>query len=368
MKKLLWWIVVIIAAILVITYAKSNKSNSGSSASTFKIALSAALTGPAAFAGENYLNGLHAAQKKINADGGINGKPIEFLIEDNKYEAATGLSAYQKLVTQKPDVFIQTGSPAVAAVSPVAEKDGQPIFVAVNFADVSQNHLAVSFYPTTHDDSVATVSDLKLNKISKIALLYLNGEYPVAQAKSLKAVLAEQGINVVGEEMFLNGTSDYSTPLAKIIATKPQAIYTIGINVTPIIKQFKTYKTDIAIYTNNVSVSGNLIFADKDTFDGVHLTGYKSTIPGTDQYIKIRQEIPTASATNTLGYSAAAYDDLMAIRAIMAKDPDPKKLAQTFAALGKFDGINGGYDFTSRSVGMPLYPVIFKNGVLTEVK
>jgi ABC-type branched-subunit amino acid transport system substrate-binding protein len=168
--------------------------------------------------------------------------------------------------------------------------------------------------------------------------------------------------------MYLSGNSDFSTPLTKIVATRPQALYIVGVNVTPIIRQFKTYRTGVAIYTNNVPVSGNLIFTDTVAFDGVHLTGFKSTIPGTDQYIRIRQEIPTANATNTLGYSAAAYDDLMAIRAIMTKDPDPKNFVKTFTTLGSFDGINGGYNFTGKFVSMPLYPVVFKNGVLYEVK
>ncbi|MFA6554662.1 MAG: ABC transporter substrate-binding protein [Candidatus Paceibacterota bacterium] len=367
-NKIFIWIgviVVIFVVVLVVILSSGNNSN----AKTIKIGVSAAMTGSAAYIGESYTTGLKAAQQEINAQGGINGKPVELLIEDNKNDAQEGITVFRKLELQKPDLFITTMSTPSVPVSPLVQQSGIPLFVSVVFADiVSKNENSISFFPTPNNDAHATVQDMVINHVNKIGVLYLNSEYGQAGLASFLKEAAQNNISVISQEAFLNGVTDYSTPLAKVLATKPQAVYIIAVASTPVIKQVKVMNSSVVIYTNLLPVFGNLVNQDKSTFEGVHLTASPVSIPGTAEYNQIRNQLKGVDPANTLGYTAIGYDNLYSIKAVLTKDPNVKNFVQTFSQIGPFGGIGGSFVLDSRDVGMVLYPVIFKNGVIQEVK
>lgn len=336
---------------------------------TVTIGVSLPLTGSLAFAGEGYKMGLEAAKRKIDAEGGINGKKLKLVYEDNAYDPKISLSTFEKLRTAGSDIYLITGSVPTSAVSPVAEQAGVPMFDSMSFSNTQAKFQhQVSFYPTAPEDIKATVKTMAANKVSKVAVVYLNSDYGLAMMESFRKMAGEKGIQIVYEDKFLGSDTNFQTQLSKAIAAKPQAIFVVAINSLPVVKQLKTFKSGIAIYTNNPATSGSLIYKDKDAFDGVYATAFKTAIPGTPEFAKIRTEVGTSSPADTFGYTAAAYDNLMAIAAVLKKNPDPKQFVQAFASYGPFAGINGTFDLTSRDVSIPLYPVYFKDGVLSEVK
>mgnify|MGYP001560938436 CR=1 FL=1 len=363
-KTILWIVGIVI--IVAVAIAATRDSND---AKTIKIGVSVAMTGSAAYIGESYTTGLKAAQKEINAQGGINGKSIELLIEDNKNNAQEGITVFRKLELQKPDLFITTMSTPSIPISPLVKQAGIPLFVSVVFADItSKNENSVSFFPTPDNDARATIQDMVINHVNKVGVLYLNSEYGQASLTSFLKEAKQNNISVISKEAFLNGITDYSTPLAKVLATKPQAIYIIAVASTPIIKQAKTMNSSVVIYANLLPIFGNLVNQDKSTFEGVHLTASTVSIPGTTEYNQIRNQLKDVDPTNTLGYAAVGYDNLYSIKAVLTKDPNTKDFVQTFSRFGPFSGIGGSFILDSRNVGMVLYPVIFKNGVIQEVK
>ena len=360
---------VIVLALVVWGIAANVGRKSEQAKDSFTIGVSTPLTGPIAFAGESYKKGLEAAAKKINTAGGVNGKPVSFVYEDNANEAKMGLSSFDKLRADNVDMYLITGSVPSAAISPVADQAGIPLFVSMSFSNTQakfQNQ--VSFYPTALGDAQVTVATMVANKVSKVAVMYLNTDYGQAVLSAFKSLAASKGIIVVSEDSFLASYTDFKTQISKALAAKPQAVFVVAINSLPVIKQLKATKTPIAIYTNNPAVSGSLIYKDLATFEGVYLTGYKSTIPGTTEYAKIRSEVGTSSPNDTMGYTAAGYDNAMAIAAVLAKNPNPGDFVKSFSTYGSFVGINGVYDLSSRDISIPLYPVVFKNGTLQEVK
>src|SRR5215218_376691 len=62
------------------------------------------LTGPTAGVQTPFLHGIETQVKKANSAGGVNGRRINLLTEDEKYEVEAGLAAYKKLVSQTPVV------------------------------------------------------------------------------------------------------------------------------------------------------------------------------------------------------------------------------------------------------------------------
>ncbi len=171
-------------------------------------------------------------------------------------------------------------------------------------------------------------------------------------------------------ESYLGVTDDYSTPVIKLLATHPDAIYVIAINASPVIDYIKTQKNYPTIYSNLLPVFGNLVYKSPKTYEGVHLTAAAVSIPGTPEYTSFRETVKGSIDLNgnALGYASVGYDNLHALADILKKDPNPQDLVQTFSTFGTYKGVNGTFDLTGRVVGMPMTPVIFKNGEIVEVK
>ncbi|MDD5148787.1 MAG: ABC transporter substrate-binding protein [Candidatus ainarchaeum sp.] len=337
---------------------------------TVKIGALVDLTGSGAFIGNSYLDGLKIAQQEINNSGGINGVKIELIVEDNKNLATEGITAFNTVKLKNPEIIISTMSVPTVAISPLA-KQGTPLFVSLVFADVvSKNENSASFFSRAEDDAKASIADMDIGSIKKAAVLYINNEYGKASAEAFVKEAKMHGIEIISEETFLGEANDFSTPLLKLLESKPEAIYIAALNSIPIISQIKTRQDYPKIYTNMIPVCGNLIYKSPEIFNNVHLTALKVSIENSGQYSEFREKAKNQVNLegNSLGYTAVAYDNLHAIADILSKNNDPVQFVKTFSTYGQFQGITGSYDFLNRDIGMALYPVVFKDGKIQEVK
>jgi branched-chain amino acid transport system substrate-binding protein len=367
-KKTILGVVVVVIVILITVLVSGGSDRA--SGETVKIGVSLPLTGSSAFIGESINSGLQAALKDINSNGGIDGKMVELMIEDNKNLGPEGVSAFKALQLRNPSLVITTMSTPSVPLSVFAKDTGIPILATAVFADIlSKNENAVSFFPTAQDDAIGTVEDLIKNRVSKVAVIYLNSEYGLAQLKAFTQETQKNGISIVASEAFLGDTTDFATPVAKALSTKTDAVYVIAINSVPVINQIKNTKKDITIYSNLIPLFGNLIYKSPQTFEGVHLTAPRVSIPGTPEYVSFRTKLNMdLNSKDTLGYAAVAYDDLKLIAEILNKDSDSKQFVKNFSGYGDFKGVSGDFSISGRNVGVKVYPVVIKDGIIQEVK
>jgi branched-chain amino acid transport system substrate-binding protein len=361
------FIFVIFAFAFVVIYNSAQNSSKEKAI----IGVSTALSGSAAFIGSSYVQGLEIAKREINENGGINGKKIELIIEDNKNEAQEGIKAFQKLKLNNPNLIISTHSVPSVPISYLADETNMPLFFSVVFADVlSNNKNSVSFFPTPADDASASVEDMKISKIKDVGVLYLNSEYGVAGAEAFINKASMNGISIKSKENFNGQENDFQTPLTKIISKNPQAIYIVGINIAPIIREAKLRYKGL-IYTNLIPAFGGLIYKEPNIYEGVHLTVSKALVPGTAEYNLFLNKIKSANLSfaenNGVGYATIGYDNLNLIAEILKKNKKPSEFVGTFATFGKFDGIDGNYNLSQRRVGMCLYPAVMENKTIVII-
>ena len=104
----------------------------GVTAKEVSIGVIADLTGPTAAVQVPFTEGIKTQVEAVNKAGGVNGRTIKLLMEDEKYEVPTGLAAYKKLVSQTPALGIiglNNSSLQVAAIKQV-ETNKVPVFGA----------------------------------------------------------------------------------------------------------------------------------------------------------------------------------------------------------------------------------------------
>ena len=209
---------------------KSTTSEEMSEKETIKIGVSAALTGEVSIWGQNGLAGILLATEETNKDGGVNGKRIEIIPEDDKSLPAEAANAFNKLVNiDKVTAIIgASGSGASASAVAVAQNASLPFVIA--FA--SAPHLTMTgdyiFRVTPSDAFQGKYSaEFVYNemKAKKVALIYVKNDW----GEGVQKVFKKRFIELGGEIVYLSGVlptdNDFRTEIAKVKKSDAELLY-----------------------------------------------------------------------------------------------------------------------------------------------
>jgi branched-chain amino acid transport system substrate-binding protein len=200
---------------------------------TIKIGVPVPLSGSSANAGTDILNGAKLAADKINAGGGVLGKKIELIPEDDACDAQTAVQAAQKLIdagvvavaggycssAALPELTAlhRAGIPYVldASTNPqLTEKGWDNVFRTIG-RDDEQGPFAANFMKNfLHAKHVAVIND--------------NTTYSKGLADNTVAALKKEGIDVVYANAITPGQMDYSPTITRVNSLKPDVIYYTG--------------------------------------------------------------------------------------------------------------------------------------------
>ncbi len=197
---------------------------------TIKIGCLAPLTGEVSVYGIATSNGVKMAVEELNAQGGINGKKIELLIEDEKGDPTEAVNAYNKLMDAGVVAIIGdvTSKPCIA-VAEVAAEDNMPMLTATGTAaeitTIGKNVFRTCFMDPFQGQIMATFAADNLGA-KKVAAMYDTGsDYSQGLADSFKAQAEAKKLEMTAFEGYGAADTDFTSILNKIIATNPDAIF-----------------------------------------------------------------------------------------------------------------------------------------------
>ncbi|MCY4417001.1 MAG: ABC transporter substrate-binding protein [Chloroflexi bacterium] len=238
----------------------------GSSADTdqptpYRIGVMESLTG----VGETY--GTVASQAKqmaadeINAAGGINGRPLQLVVEDSQCSAQGAVAAYTKL-TDVDGVRIILGtscSSAMLGAAPLAEADGVILFSGL----ASNSDIAKAgdyIFRTQISDiqvGIDTGNLLWADGIRSLATITESTDYAEGVRRTSVAQFEKRGGEVVAEEYYASDITDFRTQLSKLFDADPDALHLAPQSefaAGTIIKQARELGYSGPIYAETVSV------------------------------------------------------------------------------------------------------------------
>ncbi len=229
MKK--FYGIISIIAILLLTACGGNQSNGNGDTSdgvvSAQIGVIAYLTGPGAAYGEAITNGFNLALEEINAKGEVS---IELLIEDSAGKQEQALSSAQKLMNSNNVVAIlgPTLSTEMQVVGPEADINGVPIMGTSNTA-AGIPQIGEYVFRNSIPESLAIPASVKaaVDKfgVKNVAILYGNDDvFTKSGYDTMKQVATDMGLEILTEESFQKGQSDYKAMLTKIKSMKPDLI------------------------------------------------------------------------------------------------------------------------------------------------
>jgi branched-chain amino acid transport system substrate-binding protein len=235
---------------------------------TIKIGVTQPLTGAVAAAGNYVVQGAKVAVEQINAAGGVLGKKIELIIEDNKSNPTEAVATVEKLIVKDkvPVILGAWSSTFTLAVMPKLEEYKVPMVVETSSSGkitTSGNPYIFRISPTSEMEAKAFQPLVAKIGIKKADFLYTNNDFGIGSGAEYAKMLKASGVTIgVMETMDPKGT-DFSAQLAKIKASGGDTIFvtTAVEQVTLILKQAKDQQITARIITAGGSNSPDQLIA-----------------------------------------------------------------------------------------------------------
>lgn len=201
-------------------------------AEVIKIGVNQPLTGAVAASGTYVVNGARIAADEINAKGGVNGKKIELVIEDNKSNPTEAANAAEKLIVRDkvPVMLGAWGSSLTLAVLPKLMEYKVPMVVETAGADkitTSGNPYVFRICPTNDMEARSFSRHIEPLKIKKADLLVVNNDWGRGSAESMTRILKEKGLQV-GLSLTMDASGqDMSSQLSQIRGSDADTLFIV---------------------------------------------------------------------------------------------------------------------------------------------
>lgn len=322
---------------------------------TVKIGGLAPLTGSLAIYGVTTTNGAELAVKEINANGGINGKQIDYIVLDTKGDATESVMAYNKLVDDKVAAVIGdiTSKPTVA-VAEIAAQDNMPMITPtgtqVDITEAGPNVFRVCFTNPYQGTVLATLAKERFDAQTAGILVNNSSDYSDGIAKAFTEQAEKLGINITVKEGYADGDRDFRAQLTKISTVNPDVL---------LIPEYYEQASLIAAQAREMGVKS--IFVGSDGWDGISKTldetAYKviensyftNHFSMQDESPKIQNFIKAYKDTykeDPSAFSALGYDAIYMMKEAIEKAGSTEKQAIVDALKGiEYDGITGYLTF-----------------------
>jgi branched-chain amino acid transport system substrate-binding protein len=323
------------------------------------------ISGPASYLGEPERNSMEMVAEAINAQGGINGHPLKLVIYDDEGDVTKARLHATKLVQEKNCLAIIGPSitPSSMTVLQVTEKAKMPLISCAAAAGITSPAKDRFWtFKTAQTDMMAVARIYQYcqkHGITKVAILTVSSAFGVAGKEQLLAQASNNGIEVVGQEVFADKDTDMTPQLTKIRSLPAQAVICWGVGPAPalVAKNMKQLGITLPLIQSHGAASKKFIELAGDAADGIIMPAGKLVIwqqlPDTDpqkavckEYAEKYQAKFKAPESSFGGY---AYDAIRMLNQALAKTGnDRDKIRGELEGLKNFVGVSGIFNMSPK--------------------
>ena len=325
-----------------------------------RIGVTQPLTGAFAASGNYVTQGAKIAEDVINASGGVLGRKIQLVVEDNKSNPTEAVATAEKLIAKDkvPVLMGAWSSTLTLAVMPKLMEYEVPMLVETSSSGkitTSGNPFIFRISPTSEMEARAFAPMVKTFGIKKADFLATNNDFGLGASQEFSKMVQGQGVQVGVMETMDPKATDFSAQLAKIKASGGDTLFvtTAVEQATLILKQAKEQQVKARIITTGGSVSPDQLIAQAgDAANGsYHLVFFTPWFPEAVKNPDIARKFVAewnARKYNVGGLTEGfrGWDGIHTIvEAIKAAGKaEPKAIAQAMWNV-KVHGINGDIAF-----------------------
>ncbi|MGN1290578.1 MAG: ABC transporter substrate-binding protein [Bradyrhizobium sp.] len=332
-----------------------------------KIGMCVPVTGPAAEQGLWAQNGAKLALAAVNKAGGVLGKQVELVIEDDQTTNPGIVLAFSKLAAQS-DIVAFLGSirsTQVQAMAPDVIKVGKPVMIGGTNPDLTHSGNPWLFRFRPNDNySGRVIADFGVNTLGKKkwAIVHSTDAFGTAGGKALSEALTKLGAPPVLDQGYANQSQDF-TPV--VLAVKQSGADVLG--------TYFTFENDLGIFARQLRQLGvNIPWVGSPSVVAVSSTKLAGpALFGTYGVADFAEDSSDAAKAFGKAYrdayktapdnqSAWPYDAITILSAAINKagSTDPNKIRDAILATQKFADAEGEYNFDKNGDGLHGYNVV----------
>lgn len=320
-------------------------------ADTIKIGLLAPLTGFAAADGLSVANSVKLAVDQVNEDGGILGKQVELIVEDDGAQAKEAAGLARKLVQRDGVVAVVGGSYSMPsrAVAPLFQQFGIP-FVAgyAVHPDVTRagDFCFRNGFLGTVEGRGAGVVAMDMLQAKTVGLLTMDNDFGRTLAEGFKDYVTKNGAEIVFEQIYPLSEKDYSSYLTSIDKANPDVVLASGYygQAAAIVKQAHEMGLESQILGEEGYDSPKFIeLAGEEAAEGTIIVTNLDRDDPRDVVQEFISKFRERYEMEPDMVGASNYDAFMIIANAIEKagTTDPKPVRDAIAETKNFDGVTG---------------------------
>ena len=353
--------------LLILILALLNAYGVTQAAEPFKVGLVTSMSGKTSYAGTHMKIGADIAVEELNKVGGINGHPVELLVENDDSQGSKSASAAYKLIYQDKVMLIvgPTTSDGNFSTQKITDEAKIPqVATSGSSPRLTENNQKYFFrLALSTNYQMTTMTDYLINKLGmkKFALLTQQTEMAKGAEEALLSDLKRKGLTPVLQEKFQSPDVDFSAQLIRIKNAGPQAIALLGDSpkAAQIAQQARSLGIAAQFFGGTTLGAGDYIQLGGKAVDGTIISvGYYESSPDADIQAlnkKVREKSREKAAYHT---TAQTYDALYILQKYLKdaklsyKYNDAASLAKDREAIWKalttvknYDGVSGLINF-----------------------
>ncbi|HEX7550283.1 MAG TPA: ABC transporter substrate-binding protein [Candidatus Methylomirabilis sp.] len=363
MRTRLGWVAVIAGVVFVL----ASVGLASAQAKPIKIGQIIPITGEAAESGKYHKQGAEIAVDKINAAGGINGRKIQIVLEDDQTTNPGGVAALQKLLEDKeiPVILGSIRSTQVQAMLPTINEAKIPVAIGGTNYGLTHSGSQWVFRFRPHDGmSAKVIAKFMIEELKqkKVGIVHASDAFGNGGRDMLTPAVKELGGEVVFTQGFNNQEKDFT---AVVQGLKKSGATGLG--------TYFTFGTDLGVFARQIKQQGvNVKWVGSPSITGVdsrNLAG--DALWGTYGVTDFHVDASPASKAFATAYKAKfgqdpdlyaswCYDAVIVFAEAMKKAPDLKadNLRKAILSIQKFPGAEGEYNFDQNGDGLDHYNIV----------
>lgn len=331
------------------------------------------LTGTTANFGISSTNGIKMAADEINSAGGINGKQIELLVQDDRSDASEAATIVTKFVTQDQvhAILGEVASSRSIAAAPIAQNANIPMLTPSSTnPEVTRkgNFIFRScFIDPIQGAAIAQFAAKTLGAKRAAIMVDRKNDYSTGLEKNINDTFARLGGQMVATTSYQEGDQDFNAQLTSIKGANPEVIFVPGYynDVGLIAKQARERGLTVPLVGGDGWDSVQLYAIGGSALNGSFFTNHYSPFDTDPQVQKFVNDYKSRYGSVPDALAATAYDaaHIMFDAIKRAKSLAGTDIRDALAATKDFPGVTGKVTFNeNRDAVKPIVVIEIKDG------
>ena len=354
--------------IIALTFFAGASSVALADKAPYKVGVNLALTGPLAGLMTYIKNGLILEQDRINAQGGIDGHPLELIFEDSALDITKAANIHRKFARNKEIKAIigPLFSTATPTLTPIADREKIPEIVLCPSSPIERKRKPKWAFYIAHGDPIVAARVLDLAEArgyKKIFIFHDQDPCYIGIANNMKTLGKKKGIEVhISKETFQTTDTDMTPQILKIKGQLKDydALFldTNGATGSVVMRNLRTQGVDIPVLAPHGWGFGFTLGMGKEAVEGVELVSGKACVTAqlddTDPQKEVIVDFDKRMKARWNGMPAEqlsghSYDAIWILHDAFKRAGENPTRAQLRDAIEKtknFVGVTGIYTYT----------------------